>query len=380
MFCGMSASAQEALHPSASRIHVKTGADLGSQIAQVDALTATQSAKHPIGSITIGIVSGNRLVWTKSYGYADMEQKLAADKETIYRIGSVTKMFTALMFEQLVDGGKVHLTDPVKEYFPEVEKIHGRYHYAPPITLFQLATHTSGLASEPEDLAVYVKGPVSSWEQTLVAALPHVRYRCEPGTQYFYSNVGYAILGATLSRAARQPYTAYVPEHIFAPLGMTHTYLELPPAALPRLSKGYELGGGKVDTETPKREHAGRGYKVPNGAAYTTVEDLAHFESFLMGFGMDSVLKVSSLEHFLTDTTVASDIKLGDGYGLGGVVIKRLTYTAVGHGGDVVGYEAALYMNRAAGIGVIVLANSTGDDALDSDALALDALDFLSKD
>jgi CubicO group peptidase (beta-lactamase class C family) len=106
-----------------------------------------------------------------------------------------------------------------------VEKIQGRYDHAPPITLFQLATHTSGLASEPEDLAVYVKGPVSTWEQTLIAALPHVHYQCEPGTQYFYSNVGYAILGATLSRAAGQPYTAYVPEHIFAPLGMTHTYL-----------------------------------------------------------------------------------------------------------------------------------------------------------
>jgi CubicO group peptidase (beta-lactamase class C family) len=343
-------------------------------------MTATQLTKHPIGSITIGIVSGNRLVWTKSYGYADMEEKLAADKETIYRIGSVTKMFTALMFEQLVDSGKVHLTDPVKQYFPEVEKIQGRYDHAPPITLFQLATHTSGLASEPEDLAVYVKGPVSTWEQTLIAALPHVHYQCEPGTQYFYSNVGYAILGATLSRAAGQPYTAYVPEHIFAPLGMTHTYLELPSAALPHLSKGYELDGGKVDTETPKREHAGRGYKVPNGAAYATVEDLAHFESFLMGFGMNSVLTVTSLEHFLTHTTVASDIMLSDGYGLGGMVMKRPTYTAVGHGGDVAGYEAALYMNRAAGIGVIVLANSTGDHALDSDALALDALDLLSKD
>jgi hypothetical protein len=70
---------------------------------------------------------------------------------------------------------------------------------------------------------------------------------------------------------------------------------------------------------------------------------------------------------------------LSDGYGLCGVVLKRPTYTAVGHDGDVAGYEAALYMNRASGIGVIVLANSTGDDALDSDALALDALDILSK-
>jgi CubicO group peptidase (beta-lactamase class C family) len=160
---------------------------------------------------------------------------------------------------------------------------------------------------------------------------------------------------------------------------MTHSYLEVPFSALQHLSTCYELDGGKVDTDTPQREHAGRGYKVPNGAAYTTVEDLAHFESFLMGFGPNSVLQASSLEDFLTQTSVASNIMLRDGYGLCGVVLKRPTYTAVGHDGDVAGYEAALYMKRASGIGVIVLANSTGDDALDSDALSLDALDILSK-
>jgi CubicO group peptidase (beta-lactamase class C family) len=370
-------SAQETLSASAARIDLKTAANLSSQIAVIDAMTADQFAKHPIGSITVGVVSGNALIWTKSYGYAD-EKKLA-DKETIYRIGSVTKMFTTLMFEQLVEAGRVHLTDSVEKYFPEVNTIQGRFGYSPAITLFQLATHTSGLGSEPDNLAFYVKGPISAWEQTLIALLPHVHYRSEPGTQFLYSNVGYAILGAALSRAARQSYTSYVPEHIFAPLGMTHSYLEVPFSALQHLSKGYELDGGKVDTDTPQREHAGRGYKVPNGAAYTTVEDLAHFESFLMGFGPNSVLQASSLEDFLTQTSVASNIMLSDGYGLCGVVLKRPTYTAVGHDGDVAGYEAALYMKRASGIGVIVLANSTGDDALDSDALALDALDILSK-
>jgi CubicO group peptidase (beta-lactamase class C family) len=370
-------SSQETPSAAATRIRVKTAADLSSQIAATDAITVKQFAKHPIGSITVGVVSGSALIWTKSYGHAD--EKKVADKETVYRIGSVTKMFTALMFEQLVEAGTVHLTDPVEKYFPEVNSIQDRFGYSSAITLFQLATHTSGLGSEPDNLAVYVRGPVSAWEQTLIASLPHVHYRSEPGTQFLYSNVGYAILGAALSHATQQPYTAYVPEHIFVPLGMTHSYLELPSSALPYLSKGYELDGGRVDTDTPKREHAGRGYKVPNGAAYTTVEDLAHFESFLMGSGPQSVLKASSLEHFLTETSVASNIMLSDGYGLGGVVVKRPTYTAVGHDGDVAGYEAALYMNRGAGIGVIVLANSTGDDALDSGAFALAVLDILSK-
>src|SRR5215475_12147752 len=176
--------------------------NLQNSFKQVDALAAAELAKDNRGSVTVGVVSGGELVWTKSYGYADMEKKTPATKDTVYRIGSITKQFTGLMLLQLVEAGKVRLSDPVEKYFPEVNKVEGRFAGAPPITLVQLATHTSGLGREPADLQTYLKGPVSEWEKVMIAALPHTKYDFEPGTRFSYSNIGYAILGATLSRAA----------------------------------------------------------------------------------------------------------------------------------------------------------------------------------
>ena len=357
-----------------------TAARFKAQCDAIDSMVAAEFAEHPVGSITVGVVVRKELIWTKSYGSADMEKKTPADRDTVYRIGSITKMFTALMLEQLVDAGKVHLSDPVEKYFPEVKTVQERFPDAPPITLIQLATHTSGLGREPSDTGKYIQGPVADWEKTLIAALPHTSYVLEPGTRYSYSNIGFAILGAALSRASGQPYVEYVPQHIFLPLGMTHTALELTPAMLPHLSRGYMADGGAVDPKTPQREHeTGRGYKVPNGAIYTTVGDLAHFVSFLLGRGPNGVLNGVSLEQNLTQLAVQADFDLSSGYVLGGAVLRRDTYTAFGHSGAVAGYEADLYMNRKANVGVIVLANALGSDAVDTNSLTLKCLDMLSK-
>jgi len=133
------------------RIVEGTAESLHSQLAEVDSVIAAELAKHPVGSVTAGVVAGKQLIWSKSYGDADIEKKIPADADTVYRIGSITKMFTALMLEQLVDAGKVHLSDPVEKYFPEIKMVQGRFPDAPPITLVQLATHTSGLGREPDN-------------------------------------------------------------------------------------------------------------------------------------------------------------------------------------------------------------------------------------
>jgi D-alanyl-D-alanine carboxypeptidase len=357
------------------RLEPKTAASLSPHFAEIDSMVAADFAKRPVGSVTVGVVSGKQLIWTKSYGDADMENRTPADQDTVYRIGSITKMFTALMLEQLVEAGKVHLSDPAEKYFPEIKTVQDRFPGAPPVTLVQLATHTAGLGMEPDDLDTYLKGPVSTWEKTLIAALPHTHYKFEPGTRFSYSNIGFAILGAALARAAGEPYVEYVPQHIFEPLGMTHSALEPNPEMLPHLSKGYEVGPSGVDAKTPQREHAGRGYKVPNGAIYTTVGDLARFASFLMGEGPESVLKAASLERFLTQSAVQADFNLSSGYGLGFGVIRRDNYIAFGHSGGVAGYTAMLQINRQAGVGVIVLANGPANTG----SLALRSLDILSK-
>lgn len=348
------------------------------KLPEIDSLVSTAFAERPVGSVTAGVIDGKDLIWSKSYGDADMEKKIPATADTVYRIGSITKMFTALMLEQLVDAGKVHLSDPVEKYFPEIKLVQGRYPDAPPITLIQLATHTSGLGREPDDTEKYVTGAAADWEKTLIAALPHTHCIYEPGTRFSYSNIGYAILGAALGRAAGEPYLEYVPKHIFQPLGMTHSALELNAEIRPHLSKGYQLMGpkGTVDAETPQRENeTGRGYKVPNGAIYTTVGDLARFASFLLDQGPESVLKTSSLETFQKEIMVPADVGLTSGYGIGFQADRRDDYVAFEHSGGVAGYAAMLTLNRAKGIGVIVLSNGASNPA----SLGYRALDILSK-
>jgi D-alanyl-D-alanine carboxypeptidase len=378
-------------------------ADLVSAIDAIDKMAAGEFARDNLGSVTLGVVADGRLAWARSYGAADMEKKLPATGDSVYRIGSITKQFTALMLLQLVERGKVRLSDPVEKYVPEVNQVRGRIAGAPPITLVQLATMTSGLDREPDDLDTYLKGPVSAWEKVLISALPQTKFAYEPDTHYFYSNIGYAILGAALGRAAGQPYTEYVQQQIFAPLGMTHTAFEPNATIAPAIAKGYAVtrarqapgttarqapgavrpaagAGGTdqaftVDADTPAREHQGRGYKVPNGAIYTTVGDLARFMAFELGADLPAVLKKATLEDNYSRVN-SSDGTLRSGYGIGFQLARRGDIVVYGHGGSVAGYTAAAHFERTARVGVIVLRN-VGGGAVNVEQIAMQAIEKL---
>jgi CubicO group peptidase (beta-lactamase class C family) len=351
------------------------------QCKQIDAMVSGEFGRSPMGSLTVGVVSGDKLVWTKSYGNAEAKVGLAANQDTVYRIGSITKMFTATMLEQLVEAGKVKLADPVEKYFPEINTVPKKYKDAAPITLLQLATHTSGLSREPDHTATYVTGEPEAWKKTLIAALPHVHYEFEPGKRYSYSNIGYAVLGAALEQAAGQPYLDYLPQHIFIPLGMTHTSLVLTPEVQSHLAKGFQMNltGSLSSAESDQENRTGRGYKVPNGAIYTTVGDMAKFASFLMGKGPTDVISPSKLLRYQNQYVVHTDEPGVGGYGLGIMFIREGKFIAAGHSGAVSGFSAALYMNREVGIAVVVLSSAIGKGAVNVDELALRALDALSK-
>src|SRR5205085_2434571 len=135
--------------------------------------------------------------------------------------------FTAVMLMQLIAAGRVHLSDPVERYLPEVKQLASKPQGASPFTFLQLATMTAGLAREPEGAGPFWTGPVSAWETKLLAALPHTSYTSFPGTEYSYSNIGYAILGAALARVAGQPYVEWERAHVFGPLRMERTRFEI---------------------------------------------------------------------------------------------------------------------------------------------------------
>lgn len=343
----------------AATLAAQGDASLQAAIKEVDALATDELARHPIGGCTVGIVVGSELVWAKSYGLADIEGEISASNEHLYRIGSITKQFTGLMLLQLEERGMVHLTDSVIEHFPELADIGDRPKHSPPITFLQLATMTAGLSREPRNLHQHLQGAVEEWEDVMIAAMPDVRYEFEPGTHYQYSNIGYAILGATLGRVAEASFVDFQLEEIFAPLHMIDTVFEPNDRVSGRIAKGYELRDGKPDGNQPAREHAGRGYKVPNGAIYTTVADLACFLSFELGHGPESVLsKKARLANY--GRVVMANGNLDFGYGVGFMIRRYGERLVIGHGGGVPGYSAAAWVEPAKQVGVIVLRNVGG--------------------
>jgi CubicO group peptidase (beta-lactamase class C family) len=343
----------------------------------IDSLAAAEFAKDSIGSITVGVIAGGDLVWTKSYGYANIATHKLAGRSTVYRIGSITKPFTAVMLMELEQAGKLRLADPVEKYFPQIRTVGGMPAGASPPTLLQLATMTSGLAREPREEGPFWSGPVSKWEETLISALPHTRYEYMPGTRFEYSNIGYAILGATLSRVAGVPYTTWERTHVFEPLAMTHTRFEIDPSIAADVATGYDVSrDGAIDSLTAAKEgREGRGYKVPNGAIFTTVDDLSRFVEFELGHGPTSVLPEARLDSAFGGV-VASSPDLGSGYGLGFMAIRRQAFTFTGHNGGVAGYVASMYFSRPAQVGVVLFRNVTGGK-VNGDRLAAEILSRL---
>ena len=352
----------------AKPVPIRTAQELGRALARVDQIFSAEYAKDNLASVTVGVVSGPDLVWTKSYGLADIERKIPATRDTEYRIGSITKQFTGIMLLQLVNQGKVKLSDPVEKYYPEIARVANPWKGAPPVTLIQLATHTSGMDREPGDVETYTTGQVADWEKTLLASLPHTRFALEPGTRYQYSNIAFAILGAALSRAAGEPYIQYVQQHISGPLGMRHSAFEQNDEILKSLSKGYIIRDGVADPSATERElRTGRGYKIPNGALFTTIEDLGKFVSLEMGDGPEAVIAKSVLaDNYMRVSSANGNLSFG--YGVGFMMNRVGDTVAIGHGGSVAGFVAGAYFNPANHTGIIFLRNAAGkgfrDDAV----------------
>ena len=236
---------------------------------------------------------------------------------------------------------------------------------------------TAGLAREPDETGQFLTGPVAAWDKTMLAALPHTSYVSAPGREFSYSNIGYAILGGALARAAGQPYVQWQRAHVLAPLGMNRTRFDVDSSIRRDLATGYVVNGdGTLDDRTAAEElRNGRGYKVPNGAIFTTVDDLARFVGFELGRGPHSVLQSTTLEDAFGGL-VATDASLDRGYGVGFMAMRRDDLSYVGHSGSVAGYQAAMYFHRQLQLGVVLFRNVIGGKQ-EPDRLAVDILSSL---
>jgi CubicO group peptidase (beta-lactamase class C family) len=315
-------------------------------------------AADDVGSIMAALVVGDSVVWSEGFGWADRKKKTPATAETIYRIGSISKTFTAAVLAQLVDRKVVALDDPVEKYFPEIRGLDKPRPGASPITFRHLASHTAGIIREP-NLSGAASGPIADWEAKVLASIPATSFDTVPGARYAYSNIGYGILGLALSRAAKSPFMKLVEDGIFKPLGMTSSTFIIGDQLRPFLSTGYGPG---TSEDTPAREHLGRGYKVPNGGIYTTVTDLARFMGALMGAGRP-ILSDTMRRAMLTKQTPGAT---PGSYGLGLQLTARPGEPInAGHGGAVAGYTCAMAFDPEAKVGVILLRNYMGQMSLD---------------
>ena len=329
----------------------------------IDSIADAEFRRDSLGSITVAIVNGRELVWAKSYGFTDRQRTQRATPATVYRIASVTKQFTAIALLQLAERKVLRVSDPVVQYVPEIRTVLGLVR---PPSLVQLATMTSGLARTSADQGKSSKGPLDTWMETLLTALPETDAVSEPGTTYRYSNVGYGVLGAAVSRAAKEPFVEYVRARILRPLGMTSTDFVLSETMRRRLAAGVDydvLVKDSLNYEDAAASHrTGPGGGVPNGALYSTVEDLAKLVSLELGFGPDSVLSPGAIA-LRNAVPVAAQPHLYWGYGLGTQVQRYADTVMVGHSGNTSGYTSQVWYDVSRAFGVIVLRSAGGGQA-----------------
>jgi CubicO group peptidase (beta-lactamase class C family) len=298
------------------------------------------------GSISAALVKDGRIIWAEAQGDAGSGPAgaEAADTASVYRICSITKMFTATLLLQLTEEGKVRLDDPVEKFLPEVRSIQG-YADQPPITLRELASHTSGLKREP-DLSDRDEGPVDQWENKLLACIPATSFDHRPETEFLYSNIGFALLGLALERAAGTPYIQMVQERIFTPLHMDHSFFAVPEGHRSGLAQGIDNNRrGFLNTQLPLREVEGMGYRVPNGGIWSTPADLGRF---VIGLTTGILLRPESLKQMATVP------RGGKNYGLG---LALLTSFYIGHNGSDPGYTSALVIYPKGKYAMILLRN-----------------------
>lgn len=313
-------------------------------------------AADDVGGIVAGVMVDGDLVWAQAFGWADRDARTPMSTASISRTGSISKSVTAVLMMRLLDEGVIGLDEPVERYLPAFASIKDRRVDAQPVTFRHLASHTAGLIREPQWPDAVV-GPIELWDKRIVESLPLTAYDTVPGARYQYSNIGFGTLGLALAKAAGRPFMEMVRTEVLEPLGMTGSEFVVAGAKLEaRLAAGYVIGqDGSIDGGQPAREHAGRGYKVPNGGVYSTVADLGRFMGAMSGVPGLRILSEESRQEALSIQTPENPNR---GYGLGfSVQIDEQGRKIASHGGSVAGYTAHMAFDPEARIGVVLLRN-----------------------
>jgi D-alanyl-D-alanine carboxypeptidase len=320
------------------------------QVRLFSAWLESQIAYRGLPGVVVGVVAGDDLVWTRGFGFADVEAGRPMESDTRFRMASHSKLFTATAVMQLREEGKVRLDDPVEEYLPWFQ-VRSAAEDDPPITIEHLLTHGSGLPREA--------GPHwSDWDfptrEELRDLLPDRQAAFSPEVRWKYSNLAYSIAGMVVEEVSGMTWADYLGQNIFGPLGMNASSVDL---EVPGLATGY---GRRMPDGTrmviPFVD--ARGMAAATGLT-STVEDMARFVSAQFRQGARSenrILSTASLREMHRVRMLESTWTRGQGIGFSVRRVDDRLY--VGHGGGYPGHTTQTLIQLDDRVGVIVLTNT----------------------
>ncbi|MCA1578206.1 MAG: beta-lactamase family protein [Acidobacteria bacterium] len=353
---------------------------LAAAFPEIEKLFNTFAERMP-GAV-MGIVVDGEVVWVKAAGIREATNKAPVTPETVFRIASMTKSFTALAILKLRDDGKLSLDDPVTRYVPALADLPYPTSDSPTITIRHLLTHSEGF---PEDNA-WGDRQLAQTDETMRAWMrAGIPFSTVPGTAYEYSNYGFAILGQIIAKASGGPYANYMRDNILRPLGMNSTTFEKSEVPQDRIALGYRREDNAWKAE-PILAHGSFGAM---GGLWTNTHDLARWVAFLMSAfpprdevdrgpvkrgsvrEMQQLWRMSPGSAFRSTTDAPLQLNVsGYGYGLGVAQDCRFAYV-IGHGGGLPGYGSLMRWLPGYGVGLIAMSNLTygGFNAIFNDTL-----------
>lgn len=305
-------------------------------LPQLDQFLSEQATTQLFSGAVL-VAQNGQILLSKGYGLADRTRQLPNTPQTRFRLGSVTKPFTALAILQLQAQGKLNVQDPICRYLTACPAAWQA------ITIHQLLTHTAGIP-DIERLPEYaqLKTTPTTPAQT-VALFQDKPLAFPPGTQWEYSSSGYILLGVIIEQVAGQSYEAFLQDHIFTLLGMNDTGYEHDSASLATGYANATTVADPIDMSMP----------FAAGGLYSTVEDLYRWAQAL---ATDELLPQPLLDLLFTPY---AEIPQSDGahYGYGWVISQQLGHRLVGHNGGIDGFVASLNHFPADGVIIIMLSN-----------------------
>ncbi len=325
--------------------------------ALVDALFTEATAGETPGAAVL-VAQNGKVIYQKGFGFASLEHRVPITTETKFRIGSITKQFTASAILKLQDAGLLSVQDPLSKFIPD-------YPRGNEVTIHHLLTHTSGIhsyTSKPDFLQTVT---VEVKPESLIASFKNDKFDFDPGTQWRYNNSGYFLLGYLVSKLANEPYADYLKKTFFAPLNMNDTGVHHWSDILAHEATGYSYIDGKFQ----KAQNWDMSRAGGAGALYSTATDLYRWnEAVFTG----KVLSEKNLAAAFTPVTLKDGSKaqaFGGGYGYGWAISDFRGIKVISHGGGLNGFVTNLAHSPEHDMTIVVLTNCAPPRDLNPGAL-----------